>query len=464
MTLAISENGRSDEYDSCVERVTRSLQAAERLNPELNAFVSRYDESARVVAEELDRAVCLGRGLSLLGVPVGIKDVFETVEGKPRAQSLVPPAAQLRDALAVSRLRRAGAIVVGKTATTEHAAGFPDPDKPFAPPRNPWNLQRWAGGSSSGSASAVAAGIVPVALGSDTGGSLRVPAAFCGVTAHMPSPGIVPTDGLFPLSPELDRVGPLARSAAHCAEVLGVLGGEEFKPMTLSGGDLRGLRIGVDLLRNHTDITPDPSFGPAFEHLQEVLSDCGAEVFDVSLPSYRTLSNASSIIMLCEALALHRSRLSERWVDYYGSTRGVLSMGAFFSSDELAQARRVKVHVQGLLDELFSRVDAVITPVSLVGATSFGDLDPRFDSLASQPELLLPRAARAMVEFGAVHTRYWNATSSPVTAFPIGFTHDGLPLGAQVAAGYFRDSVALSIAEAFQERTSWHNQKPYLFA
>ena len=139
-------------------------------------------------------------------------------------------------------------------------------------------------------------------------------------------------------------------------------------------------------------------------------------------------------------------------------------MGAFFSSADIEQARRVKSHVQGLLDDLFTRADAVITPVSLIGATSLGDLDPRFDSLASQPELLLPRAARAMVEFGAVHTRYWNATSSPVTAFPIGFTHDGLPLGAQVAAGSFRDSVALSIAHAFQMRTSWHNEKPYLFA
>jgi len=227
---------------SSVQLVECYLAAADRLDRVLGTYLRRDDDAALAAAARLDRERAEGRVRSALhGIPLGIKDILATDEGSSTAQSLAldPAWGAGGDGPAVARLRAAGAVLLGKTTTMEFAIGFPDPrlhraddgpdeaHKPFPLPRNPWDIGCWPGGSSSGTASGVAAGLFPAGLGTDTGGSIRLPAGYCGVTGHKPTFGLVPKNGCVPLGLTYDHIGPLARSVADCAAMLGVLAGAD---------------------------------------------------------------------------------------------------------------------------------------------------------------------------------------------------------------------------------------------
>ncbi|WP_280469461.1 amidase [Nocardia brasiliensis] len=441
--------------------IESAIALADRHDTELGVYLTRFDETAMEQAWQADaeRAAGLARG-PLHGIPVAVKDTMAVAEGPTTAQSLVHDQAwgAGRDAPVVARLKAAGAIITGKTTTMEFACGIPDSGKPFPLPRNPWRVDRWAGGSSSGTANGIAAGLFPAGLGSDTAGSIRMPAAFCGVTGLLPTFGRVPKSGCVPLGYSLDRVGPLARTAADCAALLAVLAGphpsdpDSTHPVVdtvFTVGpqqtDLSGVRIGVvrDLAEGG-----DPELPAVFDRAIAVLGARGAQTTEITLPFYREATTAAIVSAVSEGLAYHRNDLTRSWDDYFVAARGLLAQGALLSGADYVQAQRVRRVAQGAIGALFEQVDAVVCPTASVTAPR---LDQLADAAGHQDDAAL---------FRRIHTPYWNALGNPVLAVPIGFGADGLPLSCQIAGPAFGEAMILRVGEAFQQDTGWHRQLP----
>ncbi|MFD9885575.1 amidase [Streptomyces alboflavus] len=430
-----------------------AIAAAALHDGALGVYLARFDERARAAALRADEE--LARGLDrgpLHGIPFGVKDTIAVADGPTTAQSLVHDRAWWtgRDAPVVARLRAAGAVITGKTTAMEFGCGLPEQDEPFPFPRNPWRPDLWAGGSSSGSASGVAAGFFAAALGGDTGGSIRMPAAFCGVSGLLPTFGRVPGDGCVPLGYSLDRVGPLARGARDCAAVLSVIagGGLEVPFAEPSfGGDLAGLRVGV-ARAHHFPADGDPALPGVFDAAVSVLTGLGADAVEVRLPYWRELITTVFVTAAAEGLAHHRAELSRRWDDYGVAARGFLAAGALVSGADYVQAQRVRAVAQRAVDALFADVDVIVCPTASVGA-------PPFDALADAAG----HQDHAGV-FGKVHTPYWNGLANPVLAVPMGVTGAGLPLSLQIAGPVADEATVLRVGDAYQERTDWHRRAP----
>jgi Asp-tRNA(Asn)/Glu-tRNA(Gln) amidotransferase A subunit family amidase len=291
------------------------IERADRIDSRIGCYVTRLDEYALGRADVADRELAQGidRG-PFHGIPTGVKDILAMAEAPTTANSLVLDRAwgAGQDAPVVSRLKAAGAVITGKVTTSEFAIGFPDPSKPFAIPRNPWDLDRTPGGSSAGTGNGIAAGLFLAGIGTDTGGSIRIPAAWNGTTGLMPTFGRVPKSGCVPLGFSLDHIGPLARSARDCAEMLAVIAGYhpsdescEDRPvddyLTPLTGDLKGLRIGADRSPRFFPEESDSLLGDRFEVAIEVLAGLGAQIVAVELPYYEEVGAALWTMMSCEA-------------------------------------------------------------------------------------------------------------------------------------------------------------------
>ncbi|MGW4590513.1 amidase [Amycolatopsis thermoflava] len=436
-----------------------AIAAADRQDAEIGTYLHRLDDYALERAAEADAELAHGvdRG-PLHGIPFGVKDIIAMAEGPTTAQSLVldPAWGAGRDAPVVARLKSAGAVITGKTSTMEFACGMPDDTKPFPVPRNPWNPDTWPGGSSSGTGSGVAAGMFLAGLGTDTAGSIRIPAAFCGVSGLMPTFGRVPKSGCVPLGYSLDHIGPLARSARDCAAVLEVLAGLDTSdpdcvdaPFSAPAfdGDLSGLRVGV-VREGHFPDHADPALTGAFDAAVAVLAEQGATVVEVTLPYWHEMITADMVTMGCEALAYHRNDLAGRWGDYYAATRAMLVTGAMASGADYVQAQRVRRVAQDALARLFETVDVIAAPTAAVGA-------PTFDSITT------PGGGVDVSElFSLIFTPYWDSVGNPVLAVPMGFTADGMPLSLQLAGPAFGEATILRAGDAFQQSTDWHLRVP----
>ena len=323
--------------------LTRSLLArAETLDRRLGVYQCRLDESALEEAGRADAELEAGRDRGPLhGIPLGVKDIIATGGAPTAAGSLVFERERgaewegRRDAPVVARLREAGAVILGTTSTMEFAIGMPDPGKPFPIARNPWDTDRWAGGSSSGTGAGVAAALMLGGLGSDTGGSIRIPAALCGVSGLKPTYGRVPRSGVVPLAFSLDTVGPIARTARCCGHLLEALAGpdaddpasaEEPLPgyLPAPSGSLARLRIGVDRANCVDRPDVDTELAARFEAAIEELAGAGAEIVPVELPHYEIVRQAGSLSLRAEASAYHLPWLRERWDDYGVHTGKVL--------------------------------------------------------------------------------------------------------------------------------------------
>jgi aspartyl-tRNA(Asn)/glutamyl-tRNA(Gln) amidotransferase subunit A len=332
---------------------------------------------------------------------------------------------------------------------------MPDFGRPFPIPRNPWDLGRWAGGSSSGSGSSVSTGMVLGALGTDTAGSIRIPAAYCGVTGVMPTFGRVPKSGCVPLGYSLDHIGPLVRSARDGALMLGILAGYDPSDATVVdvpvpdytaglNGDLTGLRIGVARLEQFGAELEDPALPSAFDAAVQALGALGADVVPVDLPYYAEMMAANLVVMASEAAAYHMPDLQSRWFDYAPGTRSLLSMAFSISSADYVQAQRARRVAQRALAATFEGIDLIVTPTTAGGALGFPQL-----------ETLLADGG-----FNAIYTQYWDCTGNPATALPMGMTADGLPLSLQIAARPFDEVTMLRAADAYQRVTDWHLRVP----
>lgn len=437
-----------------VELTRTMLERADRLDRKLGVYLHRMDDSALEEAAQADADLAAGidRG-PLQGIPLGIKDIISTEHAPTTAQSLVldPTWGDQGDAVVVARLRAAGGVIVGKTSTMEFATGMPDPDKPFPVPRNPWNPDHWPGGSSSGSGSGVAAGLFLGGLGTDTGGSIRGPAAYCAISGLKPTFGRVPKSGCVPLGFSLDHIGPMARSARDCAAILQVIAGFDASDPTCKdigvpdylaalNGSLDGMRIAIER-EHHTRVEGVlPEAIDAFERAVGVLEMGGALTTEVSIPHYTEITFASRVQSRSEAAAFHMVDLRARWAEYGIHTRDAVGQAALFGASDVVQAQRVRQYGKKVIRELMRPFDVLVTLSRSRGA-------PPVAGLTSESESKYPS-----------YTSIWNAMGLPALSIPIGYTADGLPLSMQIIGKPYDEATVLRAGDAFQSLTDWHLQ------
>ncbi len=438
-----------------------ALAAADRLDEQLGTYLLRFDEQALAAARGADSELAAGtdRG-PLHGIPFGIKDIIATDEGPTTAQSLVqdPAWGEQGDGPLMTRLRDAGVVVTGKTTTMEYAIGRPDFDKPFPIPRNPWNPERWTGGSSSGTANGVASGQFLGGLGTDTGGSVRLPAAYCGISGHKQTFGLVPKSGCVPLGMSYDHIGPMARSVWDCAAMLTVMAGADPSDRTTVDRPAvdyvarldsapEALRIGVVSNQSIADSASEAMLA-VFDDAVAGLATDGGEAVPFEVPHYDRLAEGTFLALQAEAFAWHRKQLQERWLDYGRPTRLTIVQGALISAGDLVQVERVRqiARTATLAAMDAAGVDVLVSPTTGYAATPFSGADPKAVSMA------------------AIHTPAWNATGFPALSVPMGFDEDGLPCGLQIIGRPFADDLVLSVGHRYQQLTDWHLRVPPLHA
>jgi len=463
---------------SAREVVAAFVGEIERQDPALHAFLHLDMDGARREADEIDRRRAAGESLrALAGIPVAVKDVI-AVEGMPATcgsrilEGFRPPF----NATAVEKLRAAGAIVIGKTNTDEFAMGSSTENSAYGPTRNPWDLDRVPGGSSGGSAAAVAARLVPAALGSDTGGSVRQPASFCGVTGLKPTYGRVSRYGLVAYGSSLDCIGPLARTAGEVALVFAAIAGHDPLdatsadrpvpgPLPTPEADLTGLRIGVP--DEYFIAGIQPSVETAVRAAIAQLEDLGAAVRPVSLPHTKYALPVYYLIAPAEASANlarfegvrygPRAGAEAMW-DVFENTRGELfgaevkrrimlgtyALSAGYYDAFYGQAQKVRTLIRRDFETAFEQVDAIAAPVAPTTAFRFGAHTD--DPLAMYLE--------------DVFTLPANLAGVPGLSFPVGFDEAGLPIGMQLMGRHFEEDVLLRAAAAYQVVTDWHRRAP----
>jgi aspartyl-tRNA(Asn)/glutamyl-tRNA(Gln) amidotransferase subunit A len=413
---------------SSVELTLAYLERIERLNPALHAFVCVDGDGAVRAAQDADRRRSEGAQLAdrpLHGVPIAYKDIID-VAGLPTTAGSRVFAGNVarRDAGLVARLRAAGTVCLGKLNTTEFASG----DMAlFGEARNPWDTTRTTGGSSAGPAGAVAAQLTPMAIGTDTGGSVRLPAAFCGIVGLRPSLGRISGRGVVPLSWTHDTPGPMTRSVPDAALLMSVMTGAAAVGSDLSG-DVRGLRLGVPAELDRTVV--DPEVGAHVDSVIAMLESHGASVRTVKLPDLDLASAAQWALAYSESWVLHRATFATRWTEYGASFRHRIAGAALLTSEELVLAERVRTRVKAAFQAAFEQVDAIGFPTAGYGASPVGQRYPGGDT--------------------ARLTRPVSLAQLPALSVPCGFTSAGLPIGVQLVGAQRRDILLLQIGHAYE--------------
>lgn len=426
--------------------VEHLLDRISRFDARLNVFVHLDAEGARRQAERAEAAIRRGERRPLQGVPVGIKDIIE-VAGLPttcHSQMMSGAAAATRDAAAVSRLRDSGAIILGKLATHEFAIGGPAFDLPFPPARNPWNPDHHPGGSSSGSAAGLSAGFFPLAVGTDTGGSVRHPASACGIVGLKPTYDLVPRQGVFPLSWTLDTVGPMARRVDDVLLLLDVLVGRE--PSAAAVKDIAGLRIGFVRRFHERDLTAGTDTAAALETAADVLSGLGAVVTEVDLPPLQDFTIVSRTILTAEAWSIHGDWIRSHPERYGKLSRRRLMVGAFITAETYLWAKAMAARLRQAVDEAFAHVDVLLTASSMNAACRMDD----------EQEIVANYLQHARAPF--------NVTGHPALAMMCGLSQQGLPIALQFVGPHRCDDVVLRAAAAYETATNWTALRPPAFA
>jgi aspartyl-tRNA(Asn)/glutamyl-tRNA(Gln) amidotransferase subunit A len=440
---------------SPVELTKALLERIERLDPQLNVFIRLDADAAIAAAKAAEHEIVAGRPRGPLhGVPVGIKDIID-VAGLPttcHSKILVDNIAA-EDAVCVARLRGAGAIVLGKLSTHEFAIGGPSFDLPWPPARNPWNTAHHPGGSSSGSGSGVAAGLFPIALGSDTGGSVRNPASACGIVGLKPTYGLVSRRGVFPLSFTLDHVGPLTRTVADNALMLQVIAGHDaldpgsaaapagHYAAALERG-VRGLRVGFVRHFHETDLPASAEVAAGLENVAATLKGLGADLRDIRLPALGEFAAVNRVILQSEAWAIHGPWLRERPGDYGRLARRRLLPGAFLSAGDYVHANRRRLEMIAAVDDALREVDVLLCASAMDPPSRIED--------AEETERTYPRQARTP----------FNVTGHPALAMMSGLSSNGLPLSAQFVGRNFDEATLFQIARAWERAAGTDTRHP----
>jgi aspartyl-tRNA(Asn)/glutamyl-tRNA(Gln) amidotransferase subunit A len=441
--------------------VTQScLNRVDQWQPRLNAFMAVEAETALAAADDADAALAKGNNRGVLhGVPLAHKDMYYD------AGKVVTCGSKIRrdfvattTSTALQRLKDAGTVRLGSLQMAEFAYGPTGHNAHFGPVHNPWNVDHITGGSSSGSGAAVAARLTFAALGSDTGGSVRMPSHFCGVTGLKTTVGRVSRAGAMPLSQSLDTVGPLAQSAEDCALLMGLMAGADPEDptavavpvpdyMAATKGALKGLRVGVPTAFYVDDL--DAEVARVLDETIATLKREGAEIVRVELPDQRQLSAASQIVLAVEAAAFHKRWMIERLEDYGPQVRMRLENGLAIPAITYLETMRWRGPALSAHGEAVAGVDAVIAPVSPVPAPTIAESDVGGGAGA---EVVIQRLTR--------FTRPVNYLGLPSLALPCGFTRNGLPVGMQLIGRSFDEATLLRIGAAFQRATDFHDRVP----
>jgi len=440
---------------SSAELTEQALARIDALDPRLRAHTHVLHASARAEARRADEERAAGRMRGPLhGIPVGIKDLIDIAGYRTGAGMIVREGHRAgKDATVVRRLREAGAVIVGKQQLSEGATAEHHPA--IDPPRNPWSADHWTGISSSGTGVAVSAGYCFAALGTDTGGSVRFPAAACGITGFKPSYGRVSRAGLVPLSQSFDHIGPLARTAEDAELVLSVIAGRDAEdPTSLADryvpqpAEIGGMRIGIDPRWCRERI--EPSVAAAITAAEEVFRELGAEVVEVEFPSTESVMSIGIALMLAEQILNHRESWPSRRNDYGPALAANLDAAPMLTAEAVTRAGLARDDFRGSVEALFAEVDLFLCPVMPVAVPSLARMRQLLDDMMSFGD----RVARYTIPF--------DASGSPAISLPAGFDEAGLPSSIQLVGPMRGDARVLAAGKAYQSITGWHLRRPAL--
>jgi len=442
---------------SPVEYASALIKRIEQHDGRLNTFLRFAPELALQDAQRAEADIMRGdwRG-PFHGMPYGLKDIIDYAGLPTTAHSkILENNVAQADAVVTQRLRAAGGVFMGKMSTHEFATGGPSFDLPWPPARNPWNRDHFCGGSSSGSGAATAAGFLPAALGSDTGGSVRNPATLCGIVGMKATYGLVSRRGVVPLAFSLDHVGPLTRTVRDNALMLDLIAGHDpldpASANTAAGGytaelgrGVKGLRIGVIRHFYTRDMEGDPEMVAGIEAAVKLLASLGAQVREIETAPLAQYNACNRTILSSEAYAIHEKWLRERPQDYAALTRSRILSGAFVRAADYINATRVRARLAKTFHAIFDGIDVAITVSSHDPACRIDD--------AEAIDRTYGRQARAP----------FNVTGSPALSVPVGFSRAGLPLGMQVIGRPFSEALVHRVGHAYEQATQWGNQHPVL--
>jgi aspartyl-tRNA(Asn)/glutamyl-tRNA(Gln) amidotransferase subunit A len=415
---------------------TRCLERIAERNPSINAYITVLADQALAQAKQADAELARGQDRGPLhGVPVSLKDIIDlrgvatTAASRVREGHVAPD-----DATVVARLREAGAVFLGKANLHEFAFGTTNEDSAFGVVRHPLDPNRSPGGSSGGSAAGVLDGMAYASIGTDTGGSVRIPSAACGLVGLKPSLGEVPLGGIVPLSTTMDHVGPLCRSVEDAGLVLDALRG---RAQNRRKREVKGLRVGV--LRGYFTALLDPQVAAAFEATCSALSAAGAELADVQIPHAGDIAPIYLHIVLAEAAAFHAKTLDSHAEDYTPNVRIRLEMGRYILAEDYVRALRGRSLLTEEVDAALHGQDALLLPALAVPAIRLGAAVVKIGSVEEPVRNITLRL-----------TQLFNITGHPAITMPGGATTDGLPIGAQLVGGLDHTDDLVSVAAAVE--------------
>ncbi len=428
------------------------LQRIKEWNPRLNAFQTITAERAMEDARRADGELAAGLDRGVFhGIPIAHKDLLctkgiLTTSGSKVFAAFVPH----EDAAVVQRFAAAGAVLLGKTAMHEHAYGITSNNPHYGPVRNPWDEQRIPGGSSGGSAAAVAAGLALMATGSDTGGSIRVPASFCGIAGLKPTFGLVSKRGALPLGFSLDTIGPLAATVRDAAAALNVMAGHD--PLDPASADrpsadfmppgeidLRGVTIGLP--RNFFFEKLDLQVDNAVHLMAYTAQDLGARLREVRLPDGDQVNAIAQVSLLAEAAAVHEPYLRKRRAAYGDDVRALLDMGRLIPATDYLQAQRLRRRILGVYANVFREVDCLFVPCTPMAAPLIGQSQVSLGGAMEDVRLAATRLVRGV-----------NALGLPALAMPAGLAQGRLPFGLQIIGPAWSEASLLRIGAALEDR------------
>lgn len=434
---------------SPVELVQALLDRIEAVDHKTHAFLQVDRERALSQARLAERDFAQGRVAGALhGVPYAAKDIIDIAGQATTCHSKVMQGHQARqDAAVIRNLHAAQAICLGKLALHEFAIGGPSFDLPFPAARNPWNLNHHPGGSSSGSGSALAAGLVPLALGTDTGGSVRHPAAACGIAGLKPTYDLVSREGVYPLAFSLDHVGPMARTVKDVAWLLDALTGKapgankHSAARDLDRG-IKGLRVGFVRHFHEQDMVADADMSASLEQAAKIFESLGASVSDVRLPTLERFASVQKVIQMSECWAVHHRWLVERPQDYAQMSRRKLLPGAFLTAADYVLAMQQRKVLMDAVDSALRDVDILLVVNSMEPACRIDD--------ESEVVRTYPRQARAP----------FNLTGHPALALMTGLSSHGMPLSMQLVGKFHDEATVLRFGHAYEQLAGWHEKHP----
>jgi len=445
---------------SPVELTQHVLDLTEKRQPRLNAFITVTAEHALVQARQAEQEIRDGdyRG-KLHGIPYAAKDLFytkgiKTTVGSRILDDFVPDF----DCAIVEKLTAAGAVMIGKAGLHEWAYGITSNNPHYGSIRNPWDLERIPGGSSGGSTSALGGGLCSFSLGSDTGGSIRIPASFCGLVGLKPTFGRVSRYGVFPLGHTLDHAGPFGFTVRDTAQVYSAMAGYDPRdgssadqplgvPTLAAEPSLAGRKLGVPENFYFDDL--DPEVEAAVRKAISVLDGLGAELVPIKAPDIAEFNEVARLILLAEASSVHEKRLTERRADFGDDVRALFDQGRFVRATDYLNAQRRRRDLIDAFNDLLSQVDAIVTPTIPVPPAKIGQNTLTIRGVEHNVRLATTRIVRAL-----------NLTGLPLLSIPCGFTQENLPIGLQIIGRLWDEAGILEIGHAYEQATDWHTKRP----